>query len=171
MAALRSRISPKSPPPEFIVSACLAGINCAYNGKNKLNRNIRKLVASGAAIPVCPEALGGSFVPREACEISRGDGELVLAGKAKVKTVSGKDVTGKLVSGARKTLLSAKRLGIRRAILKSKSPSCGCGMIYDGTFMGALKKGNGVTASLLLKHGIKIYNEKDEKLWLVKSIT
>lgn len=116
----------------------------------------------GAAIPVCPEVLGGSSIPREACEISDGDGERVLTGKAKVRTVSGKDVTEKLASGARKTLLMAKRFGIKRAVLKSKSPSCGCGMIYDGTFTGALKKGNGVTAALLLKHSIKIYNEKDK---------
>ena len=94
-----------------------------------------------------------------------------MAKRAKVRTKSGKDVTGELVSGARKTLLMAKRLGIKRAIMKSKSPSCGCGMIYNGVFTGALKKGDGVTAALLLKHNIKIYNEKDKKLWPAKSIT
>jgi len=155
----------------FIVSACLAGINCTYNGKNKLKRSIRKLVRDGTAVPVCPEVLGGSSIPRESCEISGGDGGRVLAKRAKVRTRSGKDVTGELVSGARKTLLLAKRLGIKRAILKSKSPSCGRGMIYDGTFKGGLRKGDGVTAALLLKHNIKIYNEKDKELWPVKSIT
>lgn len=101
-------------------------------------------------------------MPRERCEISGGDGARVLAKRATVKTLSGKDITGTMVSGARKTLAIAKRLGIKRAVLKSKSPSCGCGMIYDGTFKGKLRKGDGVTAALLLKHGIKIYNEKDD---------
>ncbi len=146
----------------FIVSACLAGINCTHNGKNKLNFHIRELVENGRGVAVCPEVLGGSSVPRERCEISGGDGARVLAKRATVKTPSGKDITGTMVSGARKTLAIAKRLGIKRAVLKSKSPSCGCGMIYDGTFKGKLRKGDGVTAALLLKHGIKIYNEKDD---------
>jgi uncharacterized protein YbbK (DUF523 family) len=169
MASLQSKRPLKSSSPKFIVSACLAGINCTYNGKNKLRHGIRKLVLEGSAIPVCPEVFGGSPIPREACEISSGDGERVLAKKAKVRTVSGKDVTPALISGARKTLLLAKRLGIKKAILKSKSPSCGRGVIYDGTFTGILKKGNGVTTELLLKYNIKIYNEKDAKLWPVKS--
>jgi uncharacterized protein YbbK (DUF523 family) len=155
--------------PLFIVSSCLAGINCTYNGKNKLKRNLKKLVRDGLAIPVCPEMLGGSTIPREACEISLGDGKMVLAKKAKVRTISGKDITSKLVSGARRTLRLVKKLGIERVILKSKSPSCGCGLIYDGTFTGTLKKGNGVTAALLLKHKIKIYNEKDKISWPAKS--
>lgn len=171
MATHRSKGPSKKSSPKFIVSACLAGIDCTYNGKNKLEQSIRKLVISGAAIPVCPEVLGGSPIPREACEISGGDGKKVLAGKVKVRTVSGEDVTPKLISGARKTLLMVKRLGIKHAILKAKSPSCGRGMIYDGTFTGTLKKGNGVTTELLLKHGIKIYNEKDKRPWPVKSTT
>lgn len=170
MAVPRNKRSPERSSPKFIVSACLAGIDCTYNGKNKLKREIKKLVMSGSAIPVCPEVLGGSSIPREACEIFSGDGKSVLAGRAKARTVSGRDVTPKLVSGARKTLLLAKRLGIRQAILKSKSPSCGCGMIYDGTFTGSLKKGNGVTTELLLEHNIKVYNEKDKRPWSVKSI-
>jgi uncharacterized protein YbbK (DUF523 family) len=145
----------------FIVSACLAGINCTYNGKNKLNPHIRALIKNGLAVPVCPEVLGGSGVPRERCEISGGDGERVLAKKAAVITLSGKDITPRMISGARKTLAIAKTLGIERAILKSRSPSCGCGVIYDGTFKGNLKKGDGVTAALLLKNGITIFNEKD----------
>ena len=171
MAVPRNKESSKRPSRKFIVSACLAGIDCTYNGKNKLKRTIRKLVIAGEAVPVCPEVIGGSSVPRESCEISGGDGEKVLSGASRVRTASGKDVTGKLISGARKTLLLAKRLGIKRAILKTKSPSCGRGMIYDGTFTGNLKKGNGVTAALLLKHDIKIYNEKDKRLWPAKSIT
>lgn len=147
---------------EFIVSACLAGINCTHNGKNKLKAYIRELVENGRAVAVCPEMLGGLPVPRERCEISYGDGKRVLAKEATVKTLSGEDITGRMVSGARKTLAITKRLGIKRAILKSKSPSCGCGVIYDGTFKDSLRKGDGVTAALLLKHGIKIYNEKDD---------
>ncbi|MBU0605562.1 MAG: DUF523 domain-containing protein [Candidatus Omnitrophica bacterium] len=146
----------------FIVSACLAGLNCTYNGKNKLKPRIRELIKKGVAVAVCPEVLGGSSVPRERCEISGGDGGQVLAKKAAVKTLSGKDITATMVLGAKKTLAIAKRLGIKRAILKSNSPSCGYGMIYDGTFKDKLKKGNGVTAALLLRYSIKIYNEKDD---------
>ena len=146
----------------FIVSACLAGINCTHNGKNKLKSRIRELVENGRGVAICPEVLGGSSVPRERCEISGGDGSHVLAKRATVMTQSGKDISVTMVSGAKKTLMIAKKLGINRAILKSKSPSCGCGTIYDGTFSGKLRKGNGVTAALLLKHGMKIYNEKDD---------
>jgi uncharacterized protein YbbK (DUF523 family) len=163
--ASRQKSNPRDPGtvPDrlFIVSACLAGINCTYNGKNKLNAHVRGLIGKGLAVAVCPETLGGSSVPRERCEISGGDGARVLAKEAAVKTLSGKDITDKMVSGARKTLAIAKRMGIKRAILKSKSPSCGRGIIYDGTFKGVLRKGDGVTTALLIKNGIKVYNEKD----------
>ena len=136
-------------------------MNCTYNGKNKLKKRVKKLVDSFIALPVCPEILGGSPVPRVTCEISGGGGNDVLDGTAKVITPSGRDISKKMILGARKTLLLARRYGIRKAILKSKSPSCGYGRIYDGSFRRVLKKGDGVTAALLRRNKIKIYSEKD----------
>lgn len=138
-------------------------MNCTYNGKNKLKKRVKKLVDRGLALPVCPEVLGGSPVPRVTCEISGGDGNDVLDGTAKVVTPSGRDISGKLILGARKTLGLARRYKIRKTILKSKSPSCGYGKIYDGSFRRVLKKGDGVTAVLLSRNKIKIYSEKDSR--------
>ena len=157
-----SRKRPKA-PYTHVVSACLAGFNCTYKGKNKLNAAVRRLVERGSAIPVCPEVLGGLPIPRENSEIVGGDGSDVLAGRAKVITASGKDVTRRYTEGSRTILSLAKRLGIKKAVLKANSPACGCGRIYDGSFRKALKKGNGVLASLLRRHGIQISTEKGRR--------
>jgi uncharacterized protein YbbK (DUF523 family) len=140
----------------IIVSACLAGINCKYNGGNNLNAQIRELVAQGKAIPLCPEQLGGLATPRPSAEILSGTGADVLDGKASVINKNGEDVTAKFLKGAEQVLEIAKVTGVKMAILKTKSPSCGCGMIYDGTFSGRLINGNGVTAELLIRNGIKV---------------
>ncbi len=108
----------------------------------------------GKAIPVCPEQLGGLATPRPTAEISGGTGADVLEGRAEVRTSSGADVTDNFTRGAREALSIAKAAGAREAILKAKSPSCGCGLIYDGTFSGRLVEGNGVTAELLIRNGI-----------------
>jgi len=129
-----------------IVSACLVGINCRWDGKNKLNKKLLKLFKQGKLIPVCPEQLGGLTTPRMPAE-QKGN---------KVIGKDGKDITKDFIKGAKETLKIAKQLGIKEAILKSKSPSCGFGEIYDGTFSGKTKKGNGVTADMLHKAGIKI---------------
>jgi len=152
----------KKPSYTILVSACLAGIQCTYAGGAKERPHIRKMAEQGTALAICPEVLGGSPIPREACEISGGDGADVLDKKAKVITVSGSDVSGKLIAGARKTLQLVNRYRIKTAILKSKSPSCGSGWIYDGSFTGTLKKGDGVTASLLRRKNIKIFSEDDD---------
>jgi len=144
----------------YLVSACLAGIDCTHKGGNKFDRRIAKIAASGLALVVCPEVLGGSAVPREACEISGGSGSDVLDGKARVRTVSGKDVTRNLLRGARMAARLARRSNIKKAILKSKSPSCGSGRIYDGTFSGSLRRGDGVTTALLRRGGIKVRAER-----------
>jgi uncharacterized protein YbbK (DUF523 family) len=136
-----------------IVSACLAGFNCRYDKTNKLNKHIQELVERGEAIPVCPEQLGGLPTPRIASE-QRGD---------KVFTKDGKDVTENFVNGAYEVLRIAVMYNCIEAILKSKSPSCGCGQTYDGTFTGKLIKCNGITADLLLANGIKVYTEEDFK--------
>lgn len=144
-----------------IVSACLAGINCKYSGGNSLNEPVRKLVAEGKAIPVCPEQLGGCMTPRPVVEIAGGTGADVLDGTCKVIRKNGEDATREFVKGAEEVLNIARMVGAKKAILKAKSPSCGCGKIYDGTFSGKLIEGNGVTAELLLRNGISVSTEED----------
>jgi uncharacterized protein YbbK (DUF523 family) len=145
----------------IIVSACLAGINCKYNGKNNLNRKIEKLVSEHEAVPVCPEQLGGCATPRPAAEIAAGTGCDVLDGKSKVIRITGEDSTNKFILGANEVLKIAKLIGAKKAILKAKSPSCGFEEIYNGTFSGKLIKGNGVTTELLIRNGIEVCSEKN----------
>lgn len=146
----------------IIVSACLCGINSKYNGGNNLDEKILNLLKEGKAIPVCPEQLGGLTTPRPAHEISKGIGADVLDGKCKVKGIDGQDSTEEFIKGAYETLNIAKACNAKVAILKAKSPSCGYGKIYDGTFTGTKIDGNGVTGELLKRNGIKIYTEEDE---------
>jgi uncharacterized protein YbbK (DUF523 family) len=138
----------------ILVSACLSGINCTWDGKNRLDEEVKKLVARKLALPVCPEVLGGRNIPRTRTEIKGGGGRDVLADRAKVIDENGKDVTDEFIKGAYEALKIVKRHNIKKAILKSKSPSCGVDQIYDGSFRGRLVKGDGVTAALLKKEGI-----------------
>lgn len=140
----------------YLVSACLAGENCRYDGKNSRNEAVVELVRQGKAIPVCPEQLGGLPTPRCPCEIVRaGDGSI------RVMSRDGRDLTREFYAGAEKALAIAKAHGVRKAILKSKSPSCGCGQVYDGTFSGRLTEGHGVTAKLLMDNQIEVCTEDD----------
>lgn len=132
----------------IIVSACLAGYRCRYDGKTVPNEAIVALVKRGEAIPVCPEMLGGLPCPRVPAERTK-DGTRVV-------TREGEDVTEAFERGARETLRLAELYGCDRAVLKTRSPSCGKGMVYDGTFTGTLRAGNGVTAELLASHGITV---------------
>lgn len=141
----------------YLVSACLAGINCKYDGGNNYNDDIMKLVESGQAILVCPEQLGGLATPRYPSEIKQENGI------RKVINNHGEDVTKNYERGAQETLELAKKLNIKKAILKARSPSCGCGLIYDGTFSKSKIKGNGITAQLLLDNGFEIFNEGNFK--------
>lgn len=143
-----------------IVSACLAGIDCKYNGGNNADHRIIELVSKGQAIPVCPEQLGGCPTPRLKTEIAGGSGADVLDSKCRVIREDGRDMTEEFLKGAQEVLKIAKLLNIKKAILKSKSPSCGCGNVYDGTFSGRLIDGNGVTSELLLRNGIEVISEK-----------
>ena len=139
-----------------IASACLVGIKCRYDGEAREDENIRKLYAQGRVKAVCPELLAKLKSPRCPSEIVDGDGDDVLAGRVKVMAQDGGDITKEFLSGAEKTLEIAKKCGAARAYLKSKSPSCGCGRIYDGSFSGVLREGDGVTAALLKKHSIEV---------------
>ena len=134
-----------------LCSACLLGIRCRYDGKGKPNGKVIILAKKETLIPICPEQLGGLSTPREQVEIKRG----------RAVTKSGKDVTESFKGGAEQVLELAKKLGIKQAILKQRSPSCGYGQIYDGTFSGKVINGNGITASLLKKKGLKIITEED----------
>ena len=127
------------------------GLSCRYNGEGKVSKDVMKLGRKGTLIPVCPEQLGGLPTPREPCEILNG----------RVMTKSGKDVTEEFNKGAHETLMIARLLDAKDAILKQRSPSCGCGQNYDGTFTGKLIKGDGVTAALLKKNSIRVMTEED----------
>ncbi|MCL5011477.1 MAG: DUF523 domain-containing protein [Candidatus Marsarchaeota archaeon] len=132
-----------------IVSACLAGVSCRWDGKYKTNELIVKLISEGKAIPVCPEQLGGLTTPRMPAE-QRGN---------KVFTKDGREVTKNFVKGAEEGFKIAKLCNCKEAILKAKSPSCGCGKIYDGTFTGNIISGDGVFTKLLKQNGIKVTTE------------
>jgi uncharacterized protein YbbK (DUF523 family) len=147
-----------------LVSACLLGICTRYDGGCCPIPRLIQLAARGLAVPVCPEVAGGLPVPRPPAEIVGGDGQAVLDGQARVVTLEGEDVTEAFLSGARQALEAAQRLGIRQAVLKDDSPSCGCGRIYDGTFSGRMVSGQGVTAALLQRNGITVLSEEERSL-------
>lgn len=142
----------------ILVSACLLGINCRYDGGNGLQEDLIGLMEKYNLIPVCPEQLGGLETPREPAEQLNRDDTGNLPG-IRVVNRSGKDVTDSFVKGAEETLKLAGLYGCKRAILKERSPSCGHGIIYDGTFSGTKVPGSGVTARLLEENGIKVSGE------------
>ncbi|MTI49505.1 MAG: DUF523 domain-containing protein [Firmicutes bacterium] len=149
----------------YIVSACLAGVSCRYDGKDNLIEEIEELVKVGKAILVCPEQLGGLTTPRNPAEIIK-----CKDGSSRVLNNKGQDVTKSFLKGAQETLRIAEIAGVNTAILKARSPSCGFGKIYDGSFSGNKVKGNGLAAELLHKKGIKIYSEENLPDELLKSI-
>lgn len=146
---------------KFIVSSCLAGLKTRYDGTDKLCRKVRELVEKGEAVPFCPEQGGGLPTPRIPAEIVGGDGFNVLSGAAKVLNRDGQDVTEEFVRGAKEMLELAKIFGASHAILKSMSPSCGVGSIYDGTFSGNIVEGDGVTTAVLKNAGLQVITEKE----------
>ncbi len=146
----------------YLVSACLLGINCRYDGRNNLHPEIIKLAKSHTLIPVCPEQLGGLPTPRAPAEIQRGDGHLVLAGKAAVVNIEGADVTSYFIQGAGQAWQLARICRAKGAILKAGSPSCGVNQIYDGSFQKKPVEGCGVTAALLINHGLEVISELDD---------
>ena len=144
----------------YLVSACLAGANTRFDGTAHLDPEIIRLVQEGRAIPVCPEQLGGLSTPRPPSEITDGDGCDVLAGRARVITKEGQDVTEAFLKGAHETLSLARKWQVGGAIFKARSPSCGSNDIYDGNFQGRLRPGQGVTAALLKQAGLPVFCEK-----------
>jgi len=144
---------------KYLVSSCLAGVACRYNGTASLDEKIQELVAQEQAMMVCPELLGGFSTPREPAEIIGGTGKDVLAGTAQVIEKGGRDVTDLYIKGAYQTLEWAKRLDVTCIVLKEFSPSCGTQAIYDGNFANHKVQGEGVTSALLRQEGYEVISE------------
>lgn len=140
-----------TPRCRFVVSACLAGEYCRYDGGTNACAPVQELVRKGEAVTACPEGLACLPVPRPPCEIS---GERVLCR-------DGRDLTGDFVRGAHLAMEIARRHGCTAAILKRRSPSCGVGQIYDGTFSRTLCAGDGLWARLLREAGLTLYTEEE----------
>ena len=142
----------------ILVSACLLGINCKYNGDNNKSEKIEEYLKDKKFILVCPEQLGGLPTPRIPSEII-GESLNILNNNRVVIDKNGNDVTSQFIKGAQETLQIAKKLNIKKAILKDGSPSCGVNYIYDGKFNGTKIKGMGLTAQLLKESSIDVISE------------
>ncbi|MTK54546.1 MAG: DUF523 domain-containing protein [Paludibacter sp.] len=134
-----------------LCSSCLLGLVCRYNGESVPHEKVLRLAEEEVLIPVCPEQMGGLPTPRPAVELKNG----------RAITSDGEDITANFEAGARQVLEIARLYGIATVILKQRSPSCGCGQVYDGNFSGSVVPGNGITAQLLLDNGIKVLTEED----------
>ena len=135
---------------QYVVSACLAGEPCRYDGGCSPCPAVQRLIRAGQALPVCPETLGGLPTPRGPSEIRGG----------RVVAKDGTDVTDAFTRGAEEALRLAQENGCTAAILKARSPSCGSGEIYDGTFTGTRVPGEGVFARMAREAGLEIWNEE-----------
>ena len=140
---------------KILVSACLLGICCRYDGRGNPKEWIQKLAGTEQLIPVCPEQLGGLPTPRPPVEWQEG----------KALNCEGGDCTEAFLRGAQEALKLARLTGCELAILKARSPSCGSREIYDGTFSGKLKAGNGIFAQILENDNIEIITEKEKIKW------
>ena len=145
---------------KLLVSACLLGCRCRYDGGDCADERVLALRDTYELIPVCPEQMGGLPTPRLPSEIREG----------RVYMKDGTDVTAAFASGAAAALYIAKTLGSTKAVLKAKSPSCGKGLVYDGTFTGGKVPGDGVTAALLKKNGVSVYTEEETDMLLTDEI-
>ena len=135
----------------LLVSACLLGVMCRYDGQSRPDEKVLGLLKNHVLVPVCPEQLGGLSTPRCPCEI-QGD---------RVMSRDGDDRTAEYEKGALEALRLCRLFSCEAAVLKAKSPSCGLGCVYDGTFSGTLRPGDGVTAGLLKNSRVLVYTEKN----------
>lgn len=136
---------------KILVSACLLGRNCKYNGGNNLNPQVAELLKDHVAVEVCPELMAGLGVPRTPIEIVNGE----------VRDRDGNSVDAALRRSVEMILSQVRREGIRYAILKSRSPTCGVRQVYDGSFTGTLTDGAGVLAQALMDEGCQVYDSED----------
>jgi uncharacterized protein YbbK (DUF523 family) len=145
--------------PVVVVSACMVGVRCRYDGRDQLLPSLDARAADCALLPLCPEVLGGLGVPRPAASFDgEGDGAAVLAGTARLRDVNGRDVTGAFVDGARRADELMRLAGATSAWLKERSPSCGVKQVHRG---GALVSGRGVFAALVAARGIRLQSDED----------
>jgi len=146
---------------KILISACLIGENVRYDGGNSAvsNEMLDHWDTEERLVPICPEMAGGLSAPRPSAEIGGADTEGVFLETNAVHTRQGDDVTSFFLAGADKTLALARSHGIRLAILKDGSPSCGSSQISDGSFSGCKTQGQGVTTCLLRRHGIHVFSE------------
>ena len=153
----------RSIEPVILVSACLVGCRARYDGTTPKVPDERLALwsAEGLVLPFCPETAGGMPVPRPPAEISGGNGQDVLNGRAGVFTRTGREVTTGFIDGARLALAAVRHFGLRAAVLKEGSPSCGTTRIYDGSFQGRRVSGQGVTGFLLAANQVPLFNEHD----------
>lgn len=146
-----------------LVSACLIGSPVRYDGVHKRSGSgvLQDWLREGRVVPVCPEVAGGLPVPRPPAEIAGGaGGAAVLAGLAKVVDPGANDLAAEFIAGARCALAQARAKGVRIAVLKEGSPSCGSRHIHDGTFSATRVQGQGVTAALLASAGLRVFSEE-----------
>jgi uncharacterized protein YbbK (DUF523 family) len=146
---------------KLLVSACLLGQRVRYDGEAKtlLHAGLEQLQAEGRILAFCPEVAGGLPVPRAPAEIIGADGNAVLAGRARVTTGDGSDVTDYFLAGAEQALALCREHDIAAAVLTDLSPSCGSSQIYDGSFTRNRIDASGVTAALLRQHGIEVFSQ------------
>jgi uncharacterized protein YbbK (DUF523 family) len=150
----------RSDLPKVLVSACLLGQPVRYDGRASGHPDLlQRWQGEGRVVPLCPEVAGGLATPRPPAEIPGGQGGDVLGGQARVLTVAGEDVSEAFLAGARVALELVRRHGIRVAVLKSGSPSCGNRHTYDGSFTGVKVAGEGVTTALLRREGVQVFSE------------
>jgi uncharacterized protein YbbK (DUF523 family) len=145
---------------KILVSRCLLGHRVRYDGgAGGPFDQLQRWIDEGRVVPLCPEVAGGLPTPRAAAEIPGGQGGDVLDGQAAVITTEGEDVSAQFLSGAYQALELVQQHDIRIAVLKANSPSCGNLLTYDGTFSGVKVTGEGVTAALLRRHGVRVFSE------------
>lgn len=138
--------------PAIVVSACLLGVECNHVGRANPSAAVQALAATHRLVPVCPEVAGGLPTPRPAAEVQP-DGRVV--------TAVGDEVTVYYRRGAEAAVALARAVGAESAVLKARSPSCGCGQVYDGTFSRRLIAGDGVAAAALREAGVRVRSEED----------
>ena len=148
---------------KLCMSACLVGQCCRYDAKTYpsiVDKRLHYMLNGGEVAVLCPECSVGLDTPREAAEIEPGKtADDVLNGNGRVLTQSGKDVTAFFIKGAENFVALARKHGVKVAVLKSKSPSCGMNTVYDGTHSGKLISGQGIAAAALAKEGLALYDE------------
>ena len=143
---------------KILISACLLGKNCRFNGGNSLIQELES--ADVEWIAVCPEEEGGLGTPRPAAEM-QADAEDIINNKGSVINITGRNITEQFIKGARESLKKGFQNNTQFAILKSHSPSCGIAKVYDGNFSGKLRKGDGIFAHLCREKGFTLISSDD----------